>query len=324
MSIEDLYIKSSKLKLCVLVMIILFVSNCSKNNNHEPVSLNWQEIKTITHKLPEGIRVYAGLNSAIPLRAWYVYVDEKKPEIFTRVVVSDDNTDRRESISSFAQDLNASVVINGGFFRSDKRYADHVGLLLSDGIIIKPATRSIIRDSLRYETARAAIGFTSLGEVDICWVTTRNNSIYAWSNPPQHLPGQPDKQLDYQQATKWQVRDALAAGPALVINGEIRVTIDQEVFFNTPLLKNNPRTAIGYTANGALLMLVVDGRQPASRGVNLIELAKLIHDLGAVEALNLDGGGSSTLVVNNQLINRPLGQITEREVMSAIATFYVQ
>jgi exopolysaccharide biosynthesis protein len=44
-------------------------------------------------------------------------------------------------------------------------------------------------------------------------------------------------------------------------------------------------------------------------------------DLGAVDAINLDGGGSSTLVVNNTLVNRPAGAIFEREVMSAIATF---
>jgi exopolysaccharide biosynthesis protein len=317
------YFKTSMLKIGAIFCIIFFISNCS-NNNQQPISLNWQEIKSITSNLPDGIRIYAGINNAIPLRAWYVYIEEKRPDIYTRIVVSDDNTDKRESASSFAQDLNARVVINGGFFRYGKNHADHVGLLLSDGKIIKPATRSIIRDSIRYETARAAIGFTNLGEVDICWVTSRNNSIYAWSTPPFHLPGQPDKPLDYQEATKWEVRDALSAGPALVINGEIQVTIDQEVFFNTPLVKNHPRTAIGYTAEGALLMLVVDGRQPSSRGVNLFELAKLIYDLGAVEALNLDGGGSSTLVVNNELINRPLGQITEREVVSAIATFCIQ
>jgi hypothetical protein len=324
MSQTNLFDHAGILKICALACIILVISSCSNNNNQQPISVNWQEIKSLTSNLPDGIRVYAGHNNNIPLRAWYVYVEEKRPEIFTRIVVSDDNSDRRESVSSFAQDLNARVVINGGFFRSDEGYADHVGLLLSDGILIKPATSSIVRNSIRYETARAAIGFTKLDEVDICWVTSRDKTIYAWSAPPRHMPGQPDNALDYQKATKWEVRDALAAGPALVINGKINVTIDQEVFFDTPLLKPHPRTAIGYTSKGALLMLVVDGRQPSSRGVSLSELAKMMYDLGAVEALNLDGGGSSTLVVNNELINRPLGQLAEREVVSAIATFSVQ
>jgi len=67
--------------------------------------------------------------------------------------------------------------------------------------------------------------------------------------------------------------------------------------------------------------MVVDGRQTVSRGVSLEELAQLMLDVGAVEALNLDGGGSSTLVVNGVLLNRPTGGVFQREVMSALATF---
>jgi len=80
----------------------------------------------------------------------------------------------------------------------------------------------------------------------------------------------------------------------------------------------HPRTAVGYTATGALIVLVVDGRQSASRGVDLVELATLMMDLDCVEAVNLDGGGSSTLVVNGVLLNRPTGGTYQREVMSAL------
>ena len=66
--------------------------------------------------------------------------------------------------------------------------------------------------------------------------------------------------------------------------------------------------------------MVVDGRQVKSRGVNLEELAGLMRQVGAFEAMNLDGGGSSTLVVVNRLINRPTGGTFQRQVMSAVAT----
>jgi exopolysaccharide biosynthesis protein len=66
--------------------------------------------------------------------------------------------------------------------------------------------------------------------------------------------------------------------------------------------------------------MVVDGRQPESRGVRLDELAQLMHDVGAVDALNLDGGGSSALVVHGTLLNRPQGLPLQREVMSALVT----
>jgi exopolysaccharide biosynthesis protein len=72
-----------------------------------------------------------------------------------------------------------------------------------------------------------------------------------------------------------------------------------------------------------LIILVVDGRQQHSRGVDLEELAGILHDLGVEEAMNLDGGGSSTLVVNKTLINRPTGGTFQREVMSALVTRFL-
>ena len=65
----------------------------------------------------------------------------------------------------------------------------------------------------------------------------------------------------------------------------------------------------------------VDGRQSDSRGVNLDELAQIMKSIGAVEALNLDGGGSSSIFANGKLLNKPVGGTEQREVMSAIAIF---
>jgi len=92
------------------------------------------------------------------------------------------------------------------------------------------------------------------------------------------------------------------------------------VFFGSSIPNTHPRTAAGQTGDGALMLLVVDGRQPESRGVNLQELAEIMRDLGAVQALNLDGGGSTALVVDGVLLNRPTGGTAEREVMSALVT----
>ena len=68
-------------------------------------------------------------------------------------------------------------------------------------------------------------------------------------------------------------------------------------------------------------MMVVDGRQVDSRGVYLKELAMLMSQFDCEEAVNLDGGGSSSLVVNGKLVNNPIGLNIEREVMSFIAVF---
>jgi len=67
----------------------------------------------------------------------------------------------------------------------------------------------------------------------------------------------------------------------------------------------DPRTAVGYTATNHVIMITADGRQVASQGVGLPELAQIMIDLGCVEAMNLDGGGSTQMAVGNQLVDTP-------------------
>jgi hypothetical protein len=306
---------------CLVLLFSAFASCSIEIDTYPKIEMNWQPVDSINAELPSGIRLYAGENDDTPLRAWYVLIKEKKPEIYTKIVVSDDSTDNRETISSFAQDLGATVVVNGGYFTMNQTPARHYGLLVSGGKVIRHATNFVIRDSIYYQTARAAIGFLNEDDIDISWVTSKDDTIYYWSTPPAHKPGQPSDLPDNSAADIWKVRDAISAGPALVIDKKIRITTDEEVFFGTSIPKTHPRTAIGYTKKGELIVMVVDGRQIGSRGVTWEELATLMLELKAVEAINLDGGGSSTLVVNNILINRPTGGTTEREVMSAIATF---
>lgn len=82
-------------------------------------------------------------------------------------------------------------------------------------------------------------------------------------------------------------------------------------------LSHEPRTALGYNAD-TLFLVVADGRQPQySTGLTLYELASILLELGATEAINLDGGSSSTFVVNDEVINKPSGQ-SEREVLNAV------
>ena len=92
------------------------------------------------------------------------------------------------------------------------------------------------------------------------------------------------------------IRDALAFGPALVVNGK-----GAEVRGASSGL--NPRTAIGQRADGAVLMLVIDGRQVNSLGASLADLVDVMQRYGAVNAANLDGGSSSKLYYNGAFIN---------------------
>lgn len=282
------------------------------------VPMRWTPVDSLQARLPETVRVYAGRNDTLPLRAWYVRLDAEALRR-TDVVVSDDTTDRRETTSSFARDLGACVAVNGGYFAMGEVPSRHVGLLALDGRVAAPATPEVVRDSLRYPIARAALGFAPDGTPAVAWATSAGDTVRAWPAPPAHRPGAPAPWPDGPGAV-WAVEDALAAGPLLLRGGRLHVTDDEEGFFGTAIPATHPRTAAGVTADGALVLMVVDGRQDASRGVDLDELAVLLRDVGAVDALNLDGGGSSTLVVDGVLLNRPTGGTVEREVMSALVT----
>ena len=280
--------------------------------------VQWQPMESLNAQLPAAVQVFSGADTDIPLRAWYVSVSPGADSVRTEILLSEDEEDRRERVSAFAANTGACVVVNGGFFSMERTPAMHAGLLVVNGEIEAPATRSVVRGDIRYETARAALGVMPDG-FDIAWATSRDGQLQAWPEPPSHVPGSA-AELEGEPA-EWPVEDALGAGPSLVSNGQVRVTTNEEVFFGSAIPDTHPRTAAGIRSDGTLLLLVVDGRQPVSRGVDLEQLAAIMVDIGADEALNLDGGGSSALFVNGGLVNRPSGITAGREVMSAIGVF---
>ncbi|MDQ4131644.1 MAG: phosphodiester glycosidase family protein, partial [Actinomycetota bacterium] len=87
----------------------------------------------------------------------------------------------------------------------------------------------------------------------------------------------------------------------LLVNGAPQAIAEQTDF----TLGTHPRTIIGWNPSGQRFMVTVDGRSNHSRGVTLAEAATLMLGLGATDAVNLDGGGSTTFVVNGQVANRP-------------------
>lgn len=98
----------------------------------------------------------------------------------------------------------------------------------------------------------------------------------------------------------------IGAGPMLVKDGEIYVTADAEQFPPDIRVGRAPRSAVGVTQYGDYIFAVVDGRQAHSKGCTLTEWARILRDnFGAVNALNLDGGGSTELVFKGSLVNIP-------------------
>ena len=120
----------------------------------------------------------------------------------------------------------------------------------------------------------------------------------------------------------WEPEFILGGGPALVRKGRPVSAADPGTYDQGFSLKRHPRTAAGVLADGMLVLVTVDGRRPArSVGMTIAELEGLMIELGSVEAVNLDGGGSTTMVIRGKVVNSPSDPTGERPVSDALLVF---
>ncbi|MGN8245617.1 phosphodiester glycosidase family protein [Cellulomonas soli] len=162
-------------------------------------------------------------------------------------------------------------------------------------------------------------GFRSTG------IVIRNGVVYRDEGARQGLAFYTDGHVEVYDETATTAEELVAAGvwntlsfgPALLQDGQVvdgieDVEVDTNVG-NHSIQGEQPRTAIGVVDDNHLVFVVVDGRSTGySAGVTLPALAQIMQDLGATTAYNLDGGGSSTMVFDGELVNNPLGKGTER------------
>ena len=169
--------------------------------------------------------------------------------------------------SSIADSVNAILAINGDFYGAREK-----GYVIRNGKIYRNTADAGAEDLVIYKDG-------SFGIINESEVTAE------------------------QLLAKGAVQ-TLSFGPALIENGKISVDSDDEV---GRAMASNPRTAIGIKSDGTYLFVVSDGRTDESEGLSLLELAEFMSSLGAKTAYNLDGGGSSTMVFNNEVVNTPTG-----------------
>lgn len=118
----------------------------------------------------------------------------------------------------------------------------------------------------------------------------------------------------------WKVDWAFGGGPVLILNNQIRITNNEERKFAGKAINDlHPRTAIGFTADNKMILLVVQGRMPGiAAGASLNDLAEIMLKLNCLKAMNLDGGGSSTLLVNGKETIKPSDSGGQRPVPAVL------
>jgi exopolysaccharide biosynthesis protein len=129
--------------------------------------------------------------------------------------------------------------------------------------------------------------------------------------------------VEADQTDLWkQATSIIGGGPQLIRNGRVEITNAAEKILPSFVSDGHPRTAIAKLKSGQILLVTVDGRQPGeSIGMSLTMLADLLLEFGAVEAINLDGGGSTAMVIRNKLVNKPSDATGERPVSDAILVY---
>jgi exopolysaccharide biosynthesis protein len=129
--------------------------------------------------------------------------------------------------------------------------------------------------------------------------------------------------IETEHADSWKkATNVIGGGPQLIKDGRIEITNAAEKILPSFVNDGHPRTAIARLKSGQILLVTVDGRQPGeSIGMSLTMLADLLVEFGATEGINLDGGGSTTMVIRNKLVNKPSDATGERPVSDAILVY---
>lgn len=286
----------------------------------EAQTFSWSRVNA---RLPSSVEVYSGM-AAGPVRAWYATIRTDDTLIVPRALMSAD-TDGKEAVSSFASRTEAHVAINAGYFGVDgSGLATSVSLVIADSALRTRNITVLNRPSGTYNVLRSAFGVRRDRTTETGWIGHNGATladVIRYPSPLANTTTTPAPPPAAGSGSSWTgIVDAIGGGPNLVSNGAVNVTYDQEVFFGSGVGSTNgdPRTAIGRTSNGRIILFVVDGRTTESIGLSLQQVAETMISLGCVDAINLDGGGSSTFVVNGAVLNYP-SDGAERQVASAFA-----
>lgn len=190
-----------------------------------------------------------------------------------------------EKTSEIAENVNAILAINGDYYGAQER-----GYVIRNGVLYRSTAKSGNEDLVIYTDG----SFEIISEDDIT----------------------------AEELLEKGVQNVLAFGPTLVENGSVSVTEGEEV---GKAMASNPRTAIGIIDENHYVFVVADGRTSENEGLSLYELAEFMESLGVQTAYNLDGGGSSTMYFNGEVVNQPTTNghsIEERRVSDIVYIGY--
>jgi exopolysaccharide biosynthesis protein len=290
----------------------------------------WINLDSFYQRLPASFHVYKSVDSldGKPNIMYYSVANLKDKNLkFT----TDTTCKRRLTPDQFYQKNNDPLlVVNCAFFSfaTDQ----NLNIVMKDGKLLgynEQSTPAKGKDTLTYfHSFFGALGISKKRNADVAWVYTDSSKRFPYASESTvhsfkdsgnnlNLKLVEDTTKNESHFSKWKMKTAVGGGPVLLQNGEIKITNNEERKFGGKAINNHePRTAIGYTKDHKLIILVCEGRSDSAAGLTLTQLAKIFKELNCVEALNLDGGGSSCMLINGKETNIPSSKVVQRPVPS--------
>ncbi len=295
--------------------------------------ITWQNVDSLYQPLPKSVHVYKteSLLDDKPNIAFYVEADLNDKNLN---FLADTSFNRRLTPDQFfAKNNEPLLIVNSTFFSFATN--QNLNVVINKQKLLSYNVHSSTfkgKDSFLYSHSfSSAIGISKKGRADIAWLFTDSSKRFSYASQ-KIIPAIIDsnKQLNLSTVLKnpsikkWKMQTAVGGGPVLLQNGEIKISNNEEMKFAGKAIDDkHPRTAMGYTKEGKLIILVIQGRFPGiAEGATLLQAAQIFKDLGCVEAINLDGGGSSCLLVNGKETIKPSDAAGQRAVPAVFLIRY--
>jgi hypothetical protein len=290
--------------------------------------IRWEKADSLFAPLPSSVHVWFTSDSlgGKPNRAYYISIPIKEKALWF-----DADTALNRGLTPtawFERNGHPLVVVNCTFFSPERK---NLNVVVDNGKMVSFNVPSVLNkpDSSYSYTTRSAIGLGRYRKPDVAWVFTDPSKkipfrmltgplVFNGKSPAITL-----KALKHscdgdhgKMVKRWKMKTAIGGGPGLISDGKINITNEQEKMFTGKAINDrHPRTAMGYTASGELIIMAIEGRFPGkAEGATLIQEAQLLKDIGCFEALNLDGGGSSCLLINGKQTITPCDKSGQRPI----------
>ncbi len=303
----------------------------AEEHNPAIVALGWTNVGEEFGKLPSHLDVYrspATLQGKLAV-AFIAVADLEGGADWALWSIKDLGKGSSESFrtpTEVGKSSGARVVMNGGYFYSSGGLNYSASLAYHDGTLYARNINYASKDWVTiYYPTRAAFIEHGDGTFEAAWTygSSDGHWIYpapaenSWNKEPLPVP---DASFPAGAET-FEARTAIGGGPVLIRDGEIYNSYAAEMLEEGGIgpTINNPRSAIGITAQRKLIFFVCEGRNmtPKVAGFTTQEVADILKSLGCIQAVNLDGGGSSCMLVNGKETIRPSDGV-QRRVASAL------